>query len=111
MPKYETPQPTFADVLAALPPLPQPIAWRLAVYPPGRASTTYQAAVELVIYDPYGAAWVFKRWGRAVSLRGRDTTASVLLQAAFDAHAYVDGKDVDELVKLITWEAGAVRMR
>src|SRR5688572_7337659 len=95
MPKYETPQPTFADVLAALPALPQPIGWRVAIYPAGRASTSFQACVELVVNDQYGATWTYKRWGRAVSLRGRDTTASVLLQAAFDAHAFVDGKNTD----------------
>ena len=107
MSKYSAPPVTLRDVLAALPMVVKPLAWRVAVYPSTRGDDWAMVAVELVLNHPNASTSVWKRWGRQTSTRNLLTLFQPALLAAHEAHAYCEGKNPEELAKLVTWEAGA----
>lgn len=106
MSKYSPPAVTLRDVLAALPPLPLPLGWRVAFLPLQGQSTTAYVAVELVVTLPTGAQQVWRRWGRRASSTSPTQALSVALVAAQEAHNYVAAGSVKELLGMVVWELG-----
>lgn len=104
--KYASPKVTFRDIAAALPELPQPLLWRVALYPRPRNTTTLSPAIELVYVRHDGTTVVFKRWGGGGRATSTDETLSRLLISAQEAHMFCAGKEPEELAKLILWELG-----
>lgn len=104
--KYASPDVTFRDIAAALPELPQPLLWRIALYPRPRNTTTLSPAVELVYVDRTGGTLCFKRWGGGGRASSTSETLGRLLVAAQEAHMYCAGKDPDELARRILWDLG-----
>lgn len=109
MGKYTAPEVTLADVLQGLTPVMAPLSWRVAVYPPVGAGTAAHASLELVWNRPDSSTLVWRRWGRPVGLRGKDTTMRALLLAVQEAHVALDGRDSAEVMKQAAWELGVPR--
>ena len=104
MAKYSTPPVTLRDVLAALPKVLPPLAWRVSVYPSSGGPDSAQVAVELVVNRANGSTMVWKRWGRSVRTNTPLTGWQGALLSAQEAYVFCEGKDPVELRKLVLWE-------
>ena len=109
MGKYTAPEVNLADVLQGLPLVMAPLTWRLVMYPPVGSSYASHVAVELVWNRPDTSTLVWRRWGRSVSLRGKDTTMRALLLAVHEAHTALEGRDHVEVMKQAAWELDVPR--
>jgi len=104
--KYASPPVSFRDVAAALPLLPFPLQWRVALYPRPQNTTSLSPCVELVCVLRNGSTIVFKRWGGAGRATAPLEILGALLIAAQQAHNYVGECDPEDLAKRIAWDMG-----
>lgn len=109
MGKYTAPEVTLGDVLQGLVPVMAPLGWRVAIYPPVGAGTTAHASLELVWHKGDSSTLVWRRWGRPVGLRGKDTTMRALLLAVQEAYVALEGRNQAEVMKQAAWELGVPR--
>jgi hypothetical protein len=104
--KYAGPPVELRDIARALPAIPQPLLWRISLYPRPQNTTTLSPAVELVYVASNGSTVVFKRWGgggRATSTR---EVLGALLLAAQQAHLYCAGASPEDLMRRVLWDLG-----
>lgn len=104
--KYAGPDVTWGDISRALPPLPTPLGWRIALYPRPANSTFLTPCVELTYTLRNGATMVWRRFGKQPTTNAPQAVMSSLLIGAQEASWYCDGLSADELATRIAWDLG-----
>lgn len=109
MGKYTPPPVTMRDVLEALPPVKSPLSFTVAVNRAGILPGRCYPYVALGIDRRTGWYGEYKRWGRECRSDDTATVMRHLLLAAQEAYLWVEGKDADELVRLVSWQLDVPR--
>lgn len=104
MAKYDAPEHTMGDVMAALPENgSSDVVYALRVWPePGRKGL--QVCVELTYVDRNGRTTVYKRWGERIGLAKGATVVGAWYRSAMRAYMEVGETSATDLRKLVLWE-------